>query len=83
MKYYCDTTQKWKLSTIREFADNDTLVVLPHQRLEKSKNKRKGPAELVKAVLADELETPWVYSDLQSNYEYAKFRGDIEATKIF
>ena len=83
MKYNLDTTQRWKLSKIRELADNDCLINLPHQRLEKPSSKRKGPQELIKAILNEELQNPWVYSDLNSNLEYAKFRNNKDEVKYF
>jgi len=83
MDYRSDTTQTWKLSKIRELADTDCLINLPHQRLEKSSNKRKGPIELISAIINKELSTPWIYSDLNSNYEFAKFRGDQDEEKYF
>jgi hypothetical protein len=83
MKYSLNTTQRWKLSKIRELADSDYLVNLPHQRLEKPSSRRKGPQELVKAILNEELQNPWVYSDLNSNLEYAKFREDTDEIKYF
>lgn len=83
MKYRLDTTQRWKLTKIRELADSDYLINLPHQRLEKPSSRRKGPQELVKAILNEELQNPWVYSDLNSNLEYAKFKEDIDEINYF
>jgi hypothetical protein len=83
MKYRLDTTQRWKLTKIRELADSDYLINLPHQRLEKLSSRRKGPQELVKAILNEELQNPWVYSDLNSNLEYAKFKEDIDEINYF
>ena len=83
MEYNLDTAQRWKLSKIRELADNDCLINLPHQRLEKPSSKRKGPQELIKAIINKRLITPWVYSDLNSNLEFAKFRNDTDEINYF
>lgn len=83
MSYYVDTTQRWKLSKIRDLAVADALVVADHQRLERGIRRRKGPKELIEAVLNEELLMPFVYSDLESNFKYASSRGSTDEMTYF